>query len=764
MKKLGLFDNLFLQIEDADRTAFRKKLRKDNVERVYILSCIGILFLVFLLGLDYLRLSSGQFYTDIIFQLLFYNHLSLALLIIPIIIIYKNKERIREGDYKYSLAVIYAGVIYIGLILMTMAILTIINRNAVLVYGLFVLITNFVIIFPHVERLVFNILSLIIIVAVIYINGMVQGNSMTLMYINMLECIGVSLLAYSLSHYLYNDEIKQYNYEKILHEKNLVIEEEKEVSNALAQKLKELNVQKNKLYANITHEFRTPLTVILGMSDRLRSFIKKRDEVQQEEAIDMIERNGITLLNLINEMLDLSKLESGVMKINLVQRDIISFLRYINVSFQSYALSKDIHLSFLTDLESFNMDFDVEKMQQILSNLLSNAIKFTPEAGKISVSVKVVEQNGAETLMVNVKDNGTGIAPEELPYIFDRFYQVDDATTRKQGGSGIGLALTKELVKLMDGEIDVTSEPGQGTEFSVKLPVCRQSEIVSEESILKSAGAIGDHAFSPTGDPTNSETFFSEKKLPLLLIIEDNPDVVHYLKSCLDTDYQLEIAYDGRQGIDKAIEIIPDIIISDVMMPEKDGYEVCEMLKSDERTNHIPIILLTAKVTTADKIAGLERGADAYLAKPFNSEELLLRIRNLIDSRKQLQQKYGKGSLFWESVALKNKPQLSQEESFLHRTNELIKENISNEDFGITQLCRALGMSRSQIHRKIKALTSLSTSIYIRTIRLYKAKELLKTTDLNISEVAYEVGFKDPNYFTHTFVEEFDISPSATRK
>ena len=654
--------------------------------------------------------------------------------------------------------------IYIGLILMTMAILTIINRNAVLVYGLFVLITNFVIIFPHVERLIFNILSLAIIVAVIYINGMVQGNTLTLEYINTLECIGVSFLAYSLSHYLYNDEVKRFNYEKVLQDKNQVIEEEKKVSFEMAQKLKELNVQKNKLYTNITHEFRTPLTVILGMANRLRSYIKQRDTAQQDEAIDMIERNGKMLLNLINEMLDLSKLESGVMKLNLVQRDIIAFLRYVNESFQSYAVSKDIHLSFLTSLESFNMDFDVDKLQQILSNLLSNAIKFTPKDGKISALVKVAKVDGAETLIIKVKDSGIGITPENLPHVFDRFYQVDDATTRKQGGSGIGLALTKELVKLKGGVIEVKSEMGQGTEFTVQLPVTKKAEKVAAEEILNPAESLNVPFESQAKESNGSKSFIPQENLPLLLIIEDNPDVVHYLKSCLKDIYKLEIAYDGEQGIEKAIETIPDIIISDVMMPKKDGFEVCETLKTDERTNHIPIILLTAKITATDRLTGLERGADAYLAKPFHREELLIRLKKLIELRQQLQQKYTKGGLFWSSKDSKANDSAPHEDTFLNKINRLIEENISDEDFGIVQLCRAMAMSRSQIHRKIKGLTSLSTSIYIRTIRLYKAKYLLQTTDSNISEIAYEVGFKDPNYFTHVFVEEFDIPPSATRK
>ncbi|MFT5385703.1 MAG: signal transduction histidine kinase/DNA-binding response OmpR family regulator [Saprospiraceae bacterium] len=763
MKKLGLFDNYFLHIKKLDWIEFRKKIRRNNVERVYILSCVSLLFFILLLLLDYIRYTDGLLHNNIIYELLLYTHLALGALIIPIIIISKNRKRIQSGQYKYSLALIYSSMIFIAFLLLTMAILSIIDRNAVIVYVIFVLLINFVVIFPHVERIIFNLISLIIIICAICFIDAALERGITPMYTNFLECISVAILAFSLSTYLYNNEVKRFTYERVLQEKNLLMEEEKKISNALSQKLKELNTQKNKLYENITHEFRTPLTVILGMTDLLRSFIKNKDLSQQDEAIDMIEANGKNLLNLINELLDLSKLESGVMKLHLTQRDIISFLRYVSESFQSYALSKDIHLSFITDLESFTIDFDIEKMQQVHSNLLSNAIKFTPEAGRINVLVKMTKNNGSETLIINVKDSGIGIATEKIPYIFDRFYQVDDPAIRQQNGSGIGLALTKELVKLMNGDICVSSEPGRGTEFSISLPVSRLSEKISKEQAVESIRPTHIPSFLKAPVSKRSVSFASQIKRSRVLIIEDNPDVMHYLKLCLENNYSLESSYDGQKGIDKAIEIVPDIIICDVMMPEKNGYEVCEILKKDERTNHIPIILLTAKVNTTDKLTGLASGADVYLTKPFQREELLVHLKNLVAVRKQLQQKYSKGTEFWEGAILNNDKQSNQDDAFLHKINKLIEDNISDENFGNIQLCIAMTMSRSQIHRKIKALTNLSTSIYIRTIRLYKAKELLQSTDLNISEIGYEVGFKDPNYFTRAFVEEFGIPPSATR-
>lgn len=289
----------------------------------------------------------------------------------------------------------------------------------------------------------------------------------------------------------------------------------------------------------------------------------------------------------------------------------------------------------------------------------------------------------------------------------------------------------------------------------------RQAGIVPAEEVL---AAIEPFEHPSVEQPAEQKPFdgFSDEDLPILLIIEDNPDVVQYLKSCLNKIYQLETAYDGQQGIDKALAIMPDIIISDVMMPKKDGYEVCETLKTDQRTSHIPIILLTAKATIDDKLAGLRHGADQYLAKPFQKEELLLHLQNLITLRTNLQSKYSKGSVFWEAGLPANTK--SQEDAFLNELNQLIEQNLADEDFGINQLCKALAMSRSQIHRKIKALTGYSTAIYLRTVRLYKAKSLLRNTDMNVSEIAYNVGFKDPNYFTHVYVEEFGETPSATRK
>ena len=525
---------------------------------------------------------------------------------------------------------------------------------------------------------------------------------------------------------------------------------------AETSRLKELDSFKTKLYTNITHEFRTPLTVILGMVEQ----IKKKPE----EAAKLIKRNGQNLLNLVNQMLDLSKLESGNLKLDLIQADIVSFLLYVAESFQSLAESKNIRLMAYAETDELQMDYDEEKLKQIISNLLSNAVKFTTPNGKVVLHIAKVEtekgDNITNKLQIKVKDNGVGIPAEKLPNIFDRFYQVDDSSIRKGEGTGIGLALTKELVKLMDGEISVSSEPGKGSEFKLLLPITNNAQKVFKSYKREPAVLTGSIPKENKIKKSNTSSLIGNQgEQPILLIIEDNPDVITYIKTCLEEAYSIEMATNGQEGIDKALELVPDIIISDVMMPEKDGYEVCAALKKDERTSHIPIVLLTAKATTEDKITGLTQGADAYLTKPFNKEELLVRLEKLVELRKLLQERYS----YFNFEKTKNTDTPSKEDLFLSKIHELVEENISDDSFGISQLCRGIGMSRSQIYRKLIALTGKSTSHYINYIRLQKAQELLKSSDLNVSEVAYDVGFTDPAYFSRLFAKEFGYPPSEMK-
>ena len=539
--------------------------------------------------------------------------------------------------------------------------------------------------------------------------------------------------------YLYQKEKKLTN-EKYIQQlkQNQTLELEKKD----ALKYKEINDLKSQIYTNITHEFRTPLTVILGLTEQL----EKNSKYKLESHLSAINRNGHQLLNLVNQLLELNKLEEGSVKPHYIQGNIINYLKYITESFQSFAMSKQKNLAFFSaNGEELMMDYDADKILKILSNLISNAIKFTPEFGKIKVIVQKDETT--KTLQLKIEDTGQGIPDAELPFIFDRFYQVKNNASSSVEGTGIGLALVKELTELLGGKISVKSIVGKGTTFDLIFPIKNTAPI--ETPVLKS---IAPYLNPSTSHSSNELTtsLFNDK--PILLIIEDNDDVTEYLKSCLVSQYQFLIATNGKIGLEKAIEHIPDIIISDVMMPEIDGLTLCENLKTDERTNHIPIILLTAKSTPEDRLKGLSKGADAYLTKPFNQEELFIRLENLVMVRKNILEK--------NDIQLNEKP----ESKFLKKLNEIILTNIENEDFDIPRLCKAMELSRTQIHRKIKALTELSSSQYIKIIKLREAKKLLETTTLNISEVAYKVGYKNPTNFSTHFKSHFGFSPNETHK
>lgn len=519
---------------------------------------------------------------------------------------------------------------------------------------------------------------------------------------------------------------------------------------AESNRLKEMDQLKSSLYTNVTHEFRTPLTVILGMADHLQA--KAEDQQWQDAArpLEMIQRNGNNLLRLVNEMLDLARLESGHLQLELVQSDVIPYLKYLSESFHSLAQEKHIDLTVYSEIEELIMDFDVAKLAVIMSNLLANALKFTPERGKVIIHLNEGSAAGRRHFFIKVKDNGDGIAEAAIPRIFDRFYQGDHSATRLHEGTGIGLALTKELVELMGGTIAVRSAPGKGSEFLVKLPVTTDAPTIPAAreylDIIPPAVPVLETIVGGEDD---------DQQLPLVLIIEDNWDVANYLKIALGPTYQCLHAANGGQGLDIAFAEIPDLIICDVMMPGMDGFEVCSILKTDERSNHIPIIMLTARVGVEDRLTGLSQGADAYLAKPFEKEELLIRLDNLIGVRKRLQQKYS-------SQLVSSSAPANPVEQFLVTAEEIILEHLEEEEFSVDDLARAIHLSRSQLHRKIKALTGQSTSIYIRLIRLQQAKVLLATGQLSISEVAYQVGFKSPAYFSQMFKKTFGESPSAS--
>ena len=508
------------------------------------------------------------------------------------------------------------------------------------------------------------------------------------------------------------------------------------------QQLNELDQLKTRLFTNISHELRTPLTIIRGMAEQIKDYPNQ----WLDRGVKMIQRNSNHLLDLVNQILDLRKLEMGKLELNLVQGDIVKYLKYILESFYSIAEQKDIDLQFKSDTESLDMDYDPEKLLRVLTNLLSNAIKFTPEGGNVTL---IVNQNTSNQLEVQVADSGIGIPSTQLNQIFDRFYQVKEEGRKEKnavGGTGIGLAIVKEMVQLMKGNLKVHSQVDEGTTFFIFIPIQNLAELDASNGVpIK----LGTHHLSET-EPVLS--FEVGEDLSKVLIVEDNPDIAQYLIACLEGKFQMTWVKNGRKGLEEAIEKVPDLILSDVMMPEMDGYELCSSLKKDNRTSHIPIVLLTAKADEDSRVEGLGKGADAFLAKPFNRSELLLTIQNLLNLRQQIQARYGNVDEWPDSKG-------QVEDEFIVRIKSEIESNIDDEYFGINELCRAIGMSRAQIHRKVKALTGQSTSIFIRQIRLNKAKKLLKSTDLNIAQVAFEVGFRDPKYFSKTFIEAFGQKP-----
>jgi signal transduction histidine kinase/DNA-binding response OmpR family regulator/ligand-binding sensor domain-containing protein len=527
-------------------------------------------------------------------------------------------------------------------------------------------------------------------------------------------------------------------------------------------RLQELDSFKNRFYANITHEFRTPLTVIQGMAEEL----SERLDDAPKKKLGLIRKNSKSLLELINQMLDLSKLQAGHLQLDYRQRDVIAYLRYLVESFESYARSQGLSLQFYSEEKELIMDLDEQKMERILLNLISNAIKFTPEHGKILVVAKTVSTPKGAQLQVLIHDNGIGISKDELPHIFDRYHQVGEENN--QYGTGIGLALVKELTNLLEGMIEVESETHKGTDFYLRLPIRRRAPLYSDSGENK-RNTAGMEEVLPVTKPSK-QNVSSDSEHPILLLIEDNADVAYYIQTCLNEDYQIIHCYDGQSGVEKGIELIPDIIICDVMMPGMNGFAVCQKLKTDERTNHIPIILLTAKASAEDKLVGLQYGADAYLTKPFDKQELRTRLTKLLEIRKTLQAKYSTaiGNVDQRSsrivIGEEQEQSNNQKHPFLQKVEAIILAQLSDEDLSINELSRQLHLSTSQVYRKIKALSGMSSAIFIRYVRLCQAKELLSENDLSISEVAYRTGFRSPVYFSQAFKETFGESPSAFQK
>ncbi len=544
------------------------------------------------------------------------------------------------------------------------------------------------------------------------------------------------------------------------------------LAEAESERLKEMDLAKTRLYNNITHEFRTPLTIILGITAQLKQWL----EGKYVSELSMISRNGKVLLRLVNQMLELGKAESGTLKTHFIQGDIIVFLRYLTLSFHTQAQAKDIDLQFISEIDHLIMDYEPEKTQGIISNLISNALKFTPVGGKVSVKAEKVApfqkkpsgEGGKNTshskwastdrLIIQVTDSGVGIKEEELPFVFDRFFRGEHIQKQNIEGAGIGLSLVRELVNLLRGEITVESKFGEGTCFSIWLPI-RHTAPLDESPAFVSEAATGKASLSPLKIEATRDRAKNNSK-PLLLVVEDHDDLVQYLSSLLSGHYRMKIAKNGRAGWEKALEHTPDIIISDIMMPEMDGLELLSHLKENKRTDHIPVVLLTAKADIASRLQGLKLGADAYLAKPFHKEELFVTLRKLVELRKKLQKRYQQQAPLTPTTD----QTFQTQDLFIQELHQVLDAILSNEHLDIEELSRRLAMSRSQLYRKIKALTGQPVNKYIQLFRLHKAKQLLLASRLKVTEVAFEVGFKDVSHFSKVFRSQFGRSPSEVRQ
>ena len=533
------------------------------------------------------------------------------------------------------------------------------------------------------------------------------------------------------------------------------------VKNKANKLLAEMDQLKSKLFSNISHEFRTPLTLILGPIEEMLSKTEKKPA--SRKAVKMMQRNANRLLNLVNQMLDLSKLDAGSMKLELVEGDLIKSLKLIVLSFASLAEQKKIKFSYTFPEEKWTTCFDQDKLEKILNNLLSNSLKFTPRGGEVICEVKTIDRE-KEVIELTIRDTGRGIPADQLDKIFNRFHQVEGSSELETAGTGIGLSLTKELVDLLHGDIKVESDVGKGTSFIIRLPVgkkhLKESEylLVKKEKITKPVLAKEQEKVTEEEECAEGvyEETKPEKEFPLVLIVEDHVDIRTHIREHLEDCCRIMEAENGIAGLDKAIENIPDLVITDLMMPEMDGIEMCRKLKTDERTSHIPVLMLTAKASVEDRVEGLETGADAYVTKPFNIKELRVRVTKLIEQRKKLRERFSKNiKLEPKDIAI-----TSADEKFLNRVIGIIEEKMGDFEFDAQTLQQEMTLSRSQLFRKLKALTDQSITEFIRTIRLKRGAKLLEQQFGNVAEVTYEVGFNNLSYFAKCFKELFGVSPS----
>lgn len=521
--------------------------------------------------------------------------------------------------------------------------------------------------------------------------------------------------------------------------------------------LQELNILKSRFYSGQADKMRTPLTLITLRAQEAA----ENHTGRVREYADSIIRNSKKILLLINQLQDLSNLEEGNSIPAYSQCRVPELIGYWVNSLQGLADAKKIKIHMEAADNGLMADVETEKLEKVFINILSNAIKYTPGGGRIYIGCKVKDsqlppfsKNSGKELEISVRDTGIGIHASQLDKIFIRFYRINNNEQPYQEGSGIGLSLVSEYLKLMNGSVKVTSTPGKGSEFVIKLPYSREAPVRNplKESTTES--------LIPQEEGIIQQTWKrSQTKMPELLIIDDNKEIINYLKIILESRFTVTSAENGSSGIKQSIKNIPDIIICDIMMPGKDGLKVCKEIKSDFRTNHIPIVVLSALESTATHIKVMESGADAFITKPFTKKELIACLTNLIMQRENLQVRYSAEL----HAQFRNEQEKGITDMFLIRLLELLEKNYSNDRYGIVEICREIGISRTQLHRKLIAITGQTASNFIRSFRLEKGRELLLKSDKTVQEIAYTIGFADANYFSKSFVAEYGITASELR-
>jgi signal transduction histidine kinase/ligand-binding sensor domain-containing protein/DNA-binding response OmpR family regulator len=539
--------------------------------------------------------------------------------------------------------------------------------------------------------------------------------------------------------------------------KKFLLEQERQE----AKRIQELDRLKIKFLTNLSHDFRTPISLIMGPVDQLITSEKTDNRLDK---LGMIKRNARRLLNLVNQLLDFRKMEEHELSLQLAPGELVTFLKEVTDAFMDFAERKHIHFLFRSDIPMLHAFFDHDKLERILFNLLSNAFKFTLEGGNVRVELSTLDKPADPQhlwVAIKVKDSGIGIAKDKQDQIFERFFQTNSSSAILNQGTGIGLSITKEFIKMHGGSIEVDSEPGQGSTFTIEMPL----QIVLMDPAEKQAALPAAASSLPEDNVVTAEGLtlapittppVSATDLPLVLLVEDNEDFRFYLKDNLRNHYKVLEAANGKEGWQKALAHHPQLIVSDITMPEMDGITLVQKLKTDKRTNHIPVILLTALTAEEQQIAGLETGANDYITKPFNFDVLHVKIKNLLHLNNTLKSTYTRQlKVLTPEVTVE-----SADEQLLHKVVRYLEDNLTNSQLSVESLSKEVGMSRSSLYNKLLELTGQTPVEYIRSYRLDKAAALMEKSDMTIAEIAYLVGFTTPNYFAKSFKSKFNLLPS----